>query len=755
MISVKNRSPSSKPMEASHNKENRVKKRSSNACQRCRRQKIKCSGSQPCDTCSKRKSTCTFDDRDQKILVTRGYLEDLQRQLAQLKGGEDEVFSPQSMEQELRPTEGKASMPDATGRAIQTDPLLGGDDLAEGESEWSQNLEGASQLTNPLSSGPSTFMAAASGRIFYLGTSSNWSFARKILSMTHEHLYNAPLPTGSLYFDGSAYDLGWDGTRTTVTNDIPMAPPLDFSIYLINAVKFHAGQLFHLFDEDTFMGGLYAFYENPEHEMAHSGLWYIHYLLILAFGKAFVVQRNQGSRPSGCEFFTKALQLLPDTTNLCRDPIVATEILCCIALYLQSLDCRNSAHNYIGQAARIAQAQGMHTDMSAEHLGDAIVQRCRRIWWTIYILDRQMTSLMGLPQSIRDDQLHHQLPYFPGSPQKAIALGMQIKVCQIMEEINSSKFSTGTVSLAFADGPRCLWAGWAPESEFPLENQERSRQRRRVGHRASKMLRLAAGRVLDQRRVPTIGALASTLPSGLTAAFFVNCLHIPDRLQCIVLATRPVLFCFLKMRIQTADSSLESLNSSANVRKLLQVCIDSAQQILNILIVLQRQNLLGTDLADSGIDTADRLLDSFLPFDLEATYTAAVVLVTAPAADASLLDDWTPWFHTSVTVLDEMISRGNLIAGFRKSELQQLAGMLSHLADDGVIHGTDLARKGQLDRIISRLPSPSTPDRVFGISEIPNLHPGLTTAEIMAVAESIDTGDVDWIAHAVTENHIW
>ncbi|KAE8331488.1 hypothetical protein BDV39DRAFT_189869 [Aspergillus sergii] len=693
-------------MEASHNKENRVKKRSSNACQRCRRQKIKCSGSQPCDTCSKRKSTCTFDDRDQKILVTRGYLEDLQRQLAQLKGGEDEVFSPQSMEQELRPTEGKASMPDATGRAIQTDPLLGGDDLAvEGESEWSQNLEGASQLTNPLSSGPSTFMAAASGRIFYLGTSSNWSFARKILSMTHEHLYNAPLPTGSLYFDGSAYDLGWEGTRTTVTNDIPMAPPLDFSIYLINAVKFHAGQLFHLFDEDTFMSGLYAFYENPEHQMAHSGLWYIHYLLILAFGKAFVVQRNQGSRPSGCEFFTKALQLLPDTTNLCRDPIVATEILCCIALYLQSLDCRNSAHNYIGQAARIAQAQGMHTDMSAEHLGDAIVQRCRRIWWTIYILDRQMTSLMGLPQSIRDDQLHHQLPYFPGSPQKAIALSMQIKVCQIMDEINSSVYGPdGRLNRNFLLRTKSALASAA---ELVTE------------------LRKCYDLRLDESSVSGVSRLSAHL-------------HLLYH-QCIVLATRPVLFCFLKMRIQTADSSLESLNSSANVRKLLQVCIDSAQQILNILVVLQRQNLL----------------DSFLPFDLEATYTAAVVLVAAPAADASLLDDWTPWFHTSVTVLDEMISRGNLIAGFRKSELQQLAGMLSHLADDGVIHSTDLARKGQPDRIISRLPSPSTPDRVFGISDIPNLHPGLTTAEIMAVAESIDTGDVDWIAHAVTENQIW
>ncbi|GAB1201966.1 hypothetical protein APSETT445_000564 [Aspergillus pseudonomiae] len=638
----------------------------------------------------------------------RKYLEDLQRQLALLKGGEDEAFSPQSMEQEvLRPTtEGKASISEATGRAIPTDPMLGGDDLAvEGEPEWGHNLEGASQLTNPLSSGPSTFMAAASGRIFYLGTSSNWSFARKILSMTHEHLYNAPLPTGSLYFDGSAYDLGWEGTRTTVTHEIPMAPPLDFSIYLINAVKFHAGQLFHLFDEETFMGGLYAFYENPEHQMAHSGLWYIHYLLILAFGKAFVVQRNQGSRPPGCEFFTKALQLLPDTTNLCRDPIVATEILCCIALYLQSLDCRNSAHNYIGQAARIAQAQGMHTNMSAEHLGDAIVQRCRRIWWTIYILDRQMTSLMGLPQSIRDDQLHHQLPYFPGSPQKAIALSMQIKV--IARFVRRLVLTVRGV--------------YGPDGRLNRNFLLRTKSALASAAEVITELRKCYDLRLDESSISGVSRLSAHL-------------HL----------------LYHQMRIQTTDSSLESLNSSANVRKLLQVCIDSAQQILNILMVLQRQNLL-----DPGVGIADRLLDSFLPFDLEATYTAAVVLVTAPAADASLLDDWTPWFHTSVTVLDEMISRGNLIAGFRKSELQQLAGMLSQLATDGDLHSTELARKGQLDRIISRLPSPSTPDRVFGISEITNLNPGLTTDEIMAVAESIDTGDVDWIAHAVTENHIW
>lgn len=90
---------------------------------------------------------------------------------------------------------------------------------------------------------------------------------------------------------------------------------------------------------------------------------------------------------------------------------------------------------------RIALAQGMHTDMPVENLGEPLVQRCRKIWWTVYILDRQMTSLMGLPQSVRDDDISCQLPKFPGSAQRAAALGMQIKLARIYAEIARSKFT--------------------------------------------------------------------------------------------------------------------------------------------------------------------------------------------------------------------------------------------------------------------------------------------------------------------------
>jgi hypothetical protein len=52
-----------------------IRKRVTNACLRCRQQKIRCSGRMPCEQCTKRKLTCNFNDRSEKIWVTRGYVQ--------------------------------------------------------------------------------------------------------------------------------------------------------------------------------------------------------------------------------------------------------------------------------------------------------------------------------------------------------------------------------------------------------------------------------------------------------------------------------------------------------------------------------------------------------------------------------------------------------------------------------------------------------------------------------------------------------
>ncbi|OJJ82913.1 uncharacterized protein ASPGLDRAFT_37022 [Aspergillus glaucus CBS 516.65] len=174
------------------------------------------------------------------------------------------------------------------------------------------------------------------------------------------------------------------------------------------------------------------------------------------------------------------------------------------------------------------------------------------------------------------------------------------------------------------------------------------------------------------------------------------------------------------MRLQSFDPNAKPLTSSAIVCKLLQV---SAKQMLNILVILQIQSLL----------------DSFLPFDLESTFVSALVLLLVPFVDPYLLDDSQPWLQKAYDVLDEMIYRGNQIAAFRRSDLEQLHDLLRESS-------------GQCDRreeMISHMSLLYSEESQIGDAN------DLTTADIMTVAESIGSMDVDWMVHAVTENCIW
>jgi len=181
----------------------------------------------------------------------------------------------------------------------------------------------------------------------YLGISSNWSFTRRILNMTHEYIYHRAVPSPGLIFDGETYELEFASPQSASDAHAALVPMMDHAIHLINTVKFHCCQLFHLFDETEFMGLLHEFYAQTPQPALGASLWGVHFLVLLALGKAFLSKSQRGRQPPGAEFFIRAMQLLPNMVILWRDPIRSTEALCCIALYLQCIDYRISAHNFV------------------------------------------------------------------------------------------------------------------------------------------------------------------------------------------------------------------------------------------------------------------------------------------------------------------------------------------------------------------------------------------------------------------------
>lgn len=183
--------------------------------------------------------------------------------------------------------------------------------------------------------------------------------------MIQDHLGQHESPEMPLNVDGQAFKLDWPSSRDVIPKPTVDIPSIDYAIYLTNTVKFHLGQTYHLFDEENFMTGLHDFYrKGPNLEPSKDArLWYIQFLLVMAFGKALLLPAAPGQSPPGSGLVSRALELLPDNPGLYQDPILSVEILCCLALYMQSVDHRNSAFTYVRRLTSQCQVLGFETHL--------------------------------------------------------------------------------------------------------------------------------------------------------------------------------------------------------------------------------------------------------------------------------------------------------------------------------------------------------------------------------------------------------
>ncbi|KXS98756.1 hypothetical protein AC578_9030 [Pseudocercospora eumusae] len=572
----------------------RVRKRSTNACLRCRAHKIGCSGSQPCSTCQRRGVDCQFSERQR---YTQEYVRELERRV-------------------------NASAIEKTSRSPIRKPDVSEVDLQ------SSRASGDQENVNKFALGQPVFVADSEGRPIYMGTSSSWAFGRRVLMIAHEHILRQPLSAEHLLFPGKTYNLGWDGERNSVPAfDTALLPQADYAMYLINAVKFHVGQIFHLFEEDVFMenfGRLHEQHSTCSNSSLKSSMWFKHYLLLLAFGKEFVARGGASQRPSGLEFFVQATATLPDLLFAEQDPYEELEVLSCAALYLHSLDCRGAAYRMIGDALRKALDNGLHTDMQGQRISEPRKERARKIWWTVHLLDRQMSCLQGLPLALRDEDITARLPSYSGSSQKVAVLEAHIKLSQVMAMIVNNIYGK--------DG--------------------RLRNRFLVHTKAA------------LQSLATINEQINTFPLGRpenSISRVTAYLHLLQH-ECIIMAIRPIVFHFFEHRLARLGQHAR-LSPPNSIESLLLMCKDSALQAFNILRALKKQDLI----------------EHFLPFDLDAIYTSAIILLILGHLDPPMLDDSSQSMKIAHELLGQIGSRGNCIARALDSELRQLEEVVAHM----------------------------------------------------------------------------
>lgn len=519
-------------------------------------------------------------------------------------------------------------------------------------------------VPNPLAQQRPSYTLDAQGRLRYLGHSSTWSFSRQVLYVAEQH---SALPNFSPYCEGDAYDLG---LKIVGPADLTGLPSKEVSSYLLQTIKFRTCSIFHLFDDAEFSSQLDLFYENPAVFEQRSRIWFIHYLVLMAIGKALV-----SNVQAGAHLFARALRLLPDVTSLCSSPITSTELLCSIALYLQCLDHRTSAHIYIGQAMRVAISHGLHWDVQAQDVGENSVHRCRRIWWTVYALDRRLSAICGTPNSLRDEDIT--TPLLPDANDSAFFLG--VKISQLFGNVLSTVYSVdGKLAKKFSATVQTTLRGIAVLSD-----------------------ELAA--YSDQ----CFGEV-SRAAAHLNLAYH----------QCIILTTRPFLFALLQRRLANERTST-SLPLTASAKGLVQVCIDSAMQVLSILSNLKQHDLI----------------DAFLPFDLDSAVSAAFVLLMAANIHPKLIPN-RDWLDTAYDVFDIMTSKGNNLAPLRKSEVEELDAKLrcsTKLKDHD-----DEAEDSSQTMPVDHASLPSLGDPFF---DQWNQDDGLSGEQIMSLADELQDGN--------------
>ncbi|KGO64981.1 Transcription factor, fungi [Penicillium italicum] len=444
------------------------------------------------------------------------------------------------------------------------------------------------------------------------------------------HVYPHNAPTLE---EKEIYPLRWD-TSTTSTPDISGLPSFDYSVYLFSTVEFHLGQSYRLFDKNQFLKRLRDFYHgDPSLIVNQDRLWFVQFLLMVSIGTA-LLSRSKSDQPPGSKFFVRAMSLMPDHASLWRDSLLAIEVLAIAALYLYSIDQRESAYIYLGQAIRIAQFEGLHTQLPEEQLGLEVVARCRNLWWTLYIMDRHFSYSVGLPMTTTDSEISASIDPPSTCLTEDVALTLQAKLSRLMSFILTSVYKSERATLgAFLDTTRSILetlAGYAQEVENIIHLKFRNS--------------------------------VDTMPSGTQHITLLY--H-----QCVIVATRPLLLSALMERLENLDNEREDWQEFLALTKtLISTGIKSAAKTLQIL---------------SG---DDGLVEFFLLYNLEFAYAAAIQLAMANALFPEV-DNEQCFIQQSHSILDRMITNGNQIAEARREELMYLENLFQELSSRAVSQG--------------------------------------------------------------------
>lgn len=356
-------------------------------------------------------------------------------------------------------------------------------------------------------------------------------------------------------------------------------PPIDMARRLFAAQYMYIGTIFAFTDpRESFERLLLEAYSGlPDPSDKTACLEYAKVLIVLAFGQLYSVNQWVDFRgPPGFDYFRDALNLLPETHE--EGSILCVETLALAGYFMQNMNRRDAAFQYIGKALRMAISLGLHQEVSPHYssqqgpiLDKAEREHRRRVWWSIYSLDRILCVKSGNPITIQDEDIGVDLPSpLPGDAKycPAVVLRHYTELSRILGQIHMTIYRRSNKS--------------APKSGKSLMASVQS-----ILFSLSKWNR----ELPDELRFDPSQLTFSRESVGAFAHYY----------QCINMTVRPLLFHVVQKRlkaIRDGDGAAEKERDwkeglSQTTVRVIEMCIGAAQDVINMMAIVAQHDMVG------------------------------------------------------------------------------------------------------------------------------------------------------------------
>lgn len=213
-------------------------------------------------------------------------------------------------------------------------------------------------------------------------------------------------------------------------------PSYNYTKLLIDCFINYNDGCFYFFNEGLVKCGInklylenkWLYYDNTkkaldnENDPILQAVWFCKILLILAVGEMYLgsinneMLKNYSNQPKlpGSKFFQMGSKIFNCLFSSERLENVTKkggiEVLLLYAFFLQVADYTLASYFYFGQALRTCLILGLHVDSQSDTLSRSEIEHHRRLWWTVYMFERMLSSKAGLPLSFTDYTISTALP---------------------------------------------------------------------------------------------------------------------------------------------------------------------------------------------------------------------------------------------------------------------------------------------------------------------------------------------------------